>query len=116
MAVTLQLSQEQAAILLPFLSQVQEGCEREESRTKDIGPTPISSPSVMSIGHSLVNGSSNISTGSLRSRSVTPCVSESETSGIEQFSLGELFSGKKKNSKSTAAHNFLHISVNIMNM
>lgn len=83
-------------------------------RKTGLGLTPKLSPAVMSMSTSR-SGSSSSSGRSvaLRSRSLTPGMSESETSsGVEQFSLEELFSGKK-NSKSTDAHNFLYVSYGV---
>lgn len=105
---TLQLSKEQASLLLPVLNQLWETCEEAYQ-------TPISNPSLpftSSSSSSVHSCSSNIkSSSSNKSYVHTPnrhLDSESE-SGVDQFSLEELLCGKKRNEKSSEAHNFLHV-------
>ena len=102
MAFTLQLSQEQASVLLPVLTQL--------STSQLLKGTPGTSHESNSSRSSSSPESEHYwvpKAVSTPSRSM----SDSGSSGVDQFSLDELFSGKKKNAKSSDAHNFLHVSV-----
>ena len=98
MAFTLQLSQE-SSVLLPVFTQL--------------------STSQLLKGALGMSHESNSSSSSPESEHYwvpkavsTPSrsMSDSGSYGVNQFSLDELFSGKK-NAKSSDAHNFLHVSV-----
>ena len=97
--VQLNLTPEQASLLLPLLQNVAlRGTDRENSSNVE-NLSPIQSS---------LNSSCSSSASSSDS-----WTNNSGFLGITRFTLEELLKKKKKNSKSTKAQNFLHVSVTI---
>jgi len=119
MAVAVHLTPEQAAILVPVLSQIQENSASGNERKSDLGRSsdlssprlPLASPPTPSSSRSSRESSSYDGPSPLSSPVYNTSMSESESSSnVELFSLQDLFTGKSKNTKSTDAHSFLHVS------
>lgn len=98
------LTQQQAMLLLPLLQQI----ASDSQPTSGMSLTPSTSP----------NNSSTSSNGSVSPPFFVPKLTDHgySTDGSEsacKYSAEELFQSKSKNSKSSDAHNFCHVSLNI---
>lgn len=104
-AVSLSLTSEQAALLLPVLQQVtnhhtSKGATQNATDIDLSSPMEFSPPANGSVGY-------NTSSSSYDSTSDSP---NSSFEGIG-YNLPELLRRKKKNTKSSEAQNFLHVSL-----
>ena len=100
------LTPQQAAILLPLLQQIANGNQ------------PVSSPSPGTSGQSSSSSSGNSppffvpAAVSLSSRENSGYSTDGSES-VCKFSSDELFERKRKNSKSSSAHSFCHVSLHV---
>ena len=108
--ISLELTQDQAALLVPILQQLAQNAATPQ---KNLPSTMLTRRALSPVGSPLSSPSGPSSIGSPLSPSFASSSVTSEGSEVESscsYSSVDLFKKKAKNTKSTEAQNYLHVS------